>query len=88
MTATYSDTTAHTRLIQLLFIALLLATSLATTGCGLVDSNERDEITIERVLVQEPVESIAGQMSDASQAAEDDDLGDPGTDNPVKNSDN
>ena len=80
MTRTYNNTL--TRLMQFVFVAMLVFTGLTTTGCGLVDSNESDEITIERVLAEESTES------NGSQTGEDDGLIDDGTDNPVKNSDN
>ncbi len=83
MTRTYNNTL--TRLMQFVFVAMLVFTGLTTTGCGLVDSNESDEITIERVLVEESTESRA---SNDSQTDEDDGLDDNGTDNPVKNTDN
>ena len=70
MTRTY--TTTLTRLTRFVFVAMLVFTALTTTGCGLVDSNDSEEITIERVLVEEPAENIVGQMSDGSQTAEDD----------------
>ncbi len=83
MTRTYNNTL--TRLMQFVFVAMLVFTGLTTTGCGLVDSNESDEITIERVFVEESTESRA---SNDSQTGEDDGLDDNGTDNPVKNTDN
>ena len=91
MTLTYNNT-ALTRLIPFLFVVMLLFISLTTTGCGFVDNNDSEEITIERVLRYEPEsdEHIAGEASTADQAADDEEgagvgsaSGDP-YGNPVK----
>ncbi len=71
MTATFKNTTALTRLIQFIFVAMLVFTGLTTTGCGLVDSNDTDEIG--RVITLEPEFAVENIAKDT--AKEDDDLG-------------
>ncbi|MCH8962704.1 MAG: hypothetical protein IH820_15650 [Bacteroidetes bacterium] len=69
MNPTQGNITTITRLFQLLVVALLLVTSLATTGCGFVDGNEPDEIG--RVITLEG----GTHESFAVAAREEDDLG-------------
>ncbi len=82
MTATFKNTTALTRLIQFIFVAMLVFTGLTTTGCGLVDSNAPDEI--ERVITLEPETDV----SLAVVAREENDLDPIGDGNPFEFDDN
>ena len=58
MNPTQSNNTTITRLIQLFFVALLLVTSLTTTGCDSVDSNavEDEPQTVETRFMRMPPE--------------------------------
>ncbi len=76
MTATHThrSNTAITRLIQFVFALMLVFTSLAASGCGVVDSNE--PLETERVLIMEEPAVVLESVATESDASAKDDLGD------------
>ncbi len=79
-TRNHRSNTAITRLIQFAFALMLVFTSLAASGCGVVDSNE--PLETERVLIMEEpalaLENVAVQdeAGSNSNASAEGDLGD------------